>query len=304
MIIAIPKVDRIRHINDFERFQEDVIRATESIKLELQRLEDIKADISEAAESRKSFETYTDIITRKTGGVEEYNVHGGLHLLGAAGAALNVGASVTRTTGTGKIVINVTTFTVGGTVTITGDTVDRTTGVITAGDTENIYIDAVTIDSSSTGGRGGAADIHGFTGAYITNKWFNGSTVLSTTGLLDVVVSVYNVAFEQFGDEPKIELDQLDITLQPLHADCEFDAYLYSLVVYGRKCDITLEADVHLGTDGTTPVADVYERLKRKSIGKKLDGTKDGIWLDMWFLAAAGPLVEDLTVKIWYKRRV
>lgn len=228
----------------------------------------------------------------------EGNIHGGLVIL-ATGQPLDVPTDLVVSKGTGKLVIVVNAGSdLAGDITITGTSVDRDTGVTTPADTDTITVDALTTDGSSTGGKGGAIAIHDLTGAYISSKWFTGTVTLSTADLTLTDVDVYHCSFEQFNDKPNITLDTFDANIFTLHASAEFDAYLYTIEVTDDKCDISVCADLHVGTDGETALVNKHWRLRRGGLGKELDGTTDGVWVESWYLNTPVYL-ENVTIKVW-----
>ncbi len=199
--------------------------------------------------------------------------------------------------GTGKIVIVVNAGSdIAGEITVTGTSVDRDTGATTASDTDIITVDALTTDNSDTDTNGNTR--HAFTGAYITSEWFTGTVTLSTTNLTLTDVDVYHVSFEQFDDTANITLDTFDANILTTSVNAEFDAYLYSIMVTGDKCNIEREASLNVGADGETALANRYWRLRRGGIAKALDGTTDGTWVDVHY-SNSPAFVEDVTIKVW-----
>ena len=244
----------------------------------------------------KSFEYYIDANRRQN----EEAIHGGLVELITA-QALNSGSPINVTAGIGKILIAIIAGSdVAGDITLTGDTVDRDTKDVTVADTEVITIDAVTTDGSSTDSNSNV--VHGFTGAYIASKWFKGDVVISTADVTLTDVDVYQVSFEQFGDNEGIVLNTLDFTGIPSNASAWVNIHIYSLQVTGSKCDIVEEASAEI--DAADVTADKPYRLREGLIGKALDGTTDGIWVDQFL----GPLVqdywEDVNGKVWYTQTI
>ena len=198
--------------------------------------------------------------------------------------------------GTGKIVVVVVAGSdVAGDITVTGTSVNRDTGATTGSDTDTITVDAVTTDGTDTDSNGNVR--HAFTGAYITSKWFTGTVVLSTS-TLNCTVYVYHVSFEQFDDTASITLDTFDANILTTSVNAEFDAYLYAIMVTGDKCNISREASLNVGADGETALVDRYWRLRRGSIGKAIDGTTDGTWVDVHY-ANSPAFVEDVSIKVW-----
>ena len=244
----------------------------------------------------KSFEYYIDANRRQN----EESIHGGLSPLATA-QVLNSGSPINITAGIGKILISIIAGSdVAGSITLTGDTVDRDTKAVTIADTEVIVIDAVTTDGSSTDSNGNV--VHGFTGAYIASKWFKGAVVISTADVTLTDVDIYQVSFEQFGDNEGIVLNTLDFSGIPSNATAWSNIHIYSLQVTDSKCDIVEEASVEI--DAADVTADKPYRLREGLIAKALDGTTDGIWVDQFL----GPLNqnywEDISGKIWYTQTI
>ena len=198
--------------------------------------------------------------------------------------------------GTGKIlVVIVAGSDVTGDITVTGTSVDRDTGATTGSDTDTLTIDALTTDGSDTDANGNVR--HSFTGAYITSKWFVGTVVLSST-TLNCTIYAYHVSFEQFDDTADITLDTFDVNLLTTSVNAEFDAYLYAIEVTGDKCNITREASLNIGAGGETALANKYWRLRRGNIGKSINGTTDGTWVDIHY-SNSPAFVEDVSMKVW-----
>ena len=225
------------------------------------------------------------------------NVHGGLNALATAQPLNSVPTNIVVSKGTGKIVIIVNAGSdLVGDILVTGTSVNRNTGATTPADTDTITVDAVTTDNSDTDSNGNTRPQ--FVGAYISSKWFQGSVTLSTTNLTLTDVDVYHVSFEQFNDQPNLVLDTFDSTILVTNVNAEYDAYLYCIQVTGDKCDIALEAELHVGVDGETPVAGTNPRLRRGNLGVALDGTTDGIFVELYY-SNSPAYVEDVNMKVW-----
>jgi hypothetical protein len=67
------------------------------------------------------------------------------------------------------------------------------------------------------------------------------------------------------------------------------------------KCDVILGAQLHVGADGETAIADKYWRLRRGFINEPFDGTTDGFWIDEHF-SNSPAYIEDVTTKVWIQR--
>jgi hypothetical protein len=230
-------------------------------------------------------------------------IHGGILKLADAQALgpATPANDVTVTKGIGKlfVVINAGTDLVG-TFTVTGDTIDRNTGVKTIGDTEDIIVDALTTDTSTTDTNTNV--VYGFTGAYITSKWFTGTVVLSTSTLNLSDIDVYHVSFEQFGDNSDITLDTFDANIYTTNVAAEFDAYLYTLHVTGSKCAVENTSSLHVGADGETAIAAKYWRLRRGNLAETMDGNTDGFWVNVHY-ANSPVYVEGVTIKVWARKK-
>jgi len=225
----------------------------------------------------------------------EGNYHGGIQSLATA-QTLNSTTPINLSKGTGKVLIVINDAAPSGGLTITGPTIDRETGVKTDPDTNDITIDAQTTDTSSLDSNNNV--VHGFSGAYISSNWFTGAIAISTADLNLTDVDVYHVSFEQFNDTASYTIQTFDASLWTEHANAEFSGYLYSLTVSGSKCEIVREASLNLGLDGEAPIADRYWRLRSGNIGKVMDGSTDGMWIDC-FYSNSPVYVEDVTIKVW-----
>ena len=230
----------------------------------------------------------------------EYNLHGGLDSLDTGSALDSVPTDIVVTAGTGKILIVVNAGAdVTGTITVTGTTVDRNTGVETGADTDTVRVGGLTTDGSDTDASGNVR--HSFTDAYITSKWFKGSVTLSTTNLTLSDVDTYQVSFEQFNDAPDVTLETFDITALATNASAWLYAYLYTvetgIQVEFDSCNITRLATLDL------PAAEVsankYYRLRRGNLDTDIVGTTDGIWVDLFPGPLASVYWEDVNIKVW-----
>lgn len=231
---------------------------------------------------------------------QETNLHGGLLSLSTADAVDTVPTTYNVSKGIGKILFVVNAGTdLSGTLTVSGTVVDRETGASGA-DTDDVAIEGLSTDNSTTDGNGNT--VHDFRNAYITSKWFHGTVTMSTSDLTISDIDTYHVSFEQFNDVPYVRVQTFDINALITNAGVELDAYLYALTVSGSTCNITNEADLHVGTDGFTGIANKYERLRRGNIGKSLVTSHDGVWVDVFYSNPASAYVEDLTIKIWADR--
>ena len=240
-----------------------------------------------------SLETYDAEPARSS----ETNLHGGFLSLATAQPLDSVPTDLVVTKGIGKVMIVVNAGSdLAGDITVTGESIDRDTGASTLADTDTITVDATTTDGSDTDSNGNIR--HSFTGAYITSKWFTGTVTLSTADLTLTDVDVYHVSFEQFNDSPNITLNTFDANLFTTNTSAEFDAYLYCLEATGDKCDISRCSSLNVGADGETAIANKYWRLRRGGLAQALDGTTDGVWVDVHY-SNSPAYIEDVNIKVW-----
>jgi hypothetical protein len=227
----------------------------------------------------------------------ESNIHGAFIKLDDAASVSSGVPFVASAKGIGKIVIAIIAGAdVLGDITVTGTSVDRDSGATTPNDTSVITLTGVTSDNSTTDLNGNS--VHAFTKAYITDKWFVGVVTLSTTDVTISDMDIYHISFEQFNDQPSITLNTFDVNLLTTSVNAEFDAYLFDIHVTGDECDIENESSLHIGANGETALANQYWRLRRGNLNESLNGTTDGIWVDMHF-SNSPAFVEDVTMKVW-----
>lgn len=226
----------------------------------------------------------------------DVRMHGGIHLLTSAGTLSNV-SNVTATAGASKIYVCLLAGSdFSGSLTVSGDTVDRDTGSVTSGDTETLTVTTLTTDLSSTDANGNT--VYGFTAGYLTSKLFTGNITISTTNLNISDVDVYGVAFEQFNDCSSVEIQTFDVTTYITNAAARFNAYLYGLTwnaAKGSKYDIATISTLEMNT----PTANKFYRLRRGNLGETLDGTREGVWVDVHFRPTAQTYFESVNVKVW-----
>ena len=227
----------------------------------------------------------------------ESNIHGGLLSLATGQPLDSVPTDLVVTKGIGKLLIVVNAGSdLAGDITVTGTSVDRDTGATTGADTDTLTIDAVTTDNSDTDSNGNTR--HAFAGAYVTSKWFTGTVTLSTTNLTLTDVDVYHVSFEQFNDAPVLTLNTFDANIFTTNVAAEFDCYLYVLEASATKFNVVRVASLNVGADGETAIANKYWRLRRGGLDREMEGTTDGIWIDVHY-SNSPAYVEDVTIKVW-----
>ncbi len=236
--------------------------------------------------------TYVDIKTRN----QEQHIHGNFYEL-SSGDALDSGTDIVVTNGIGKIVIAVLAGTdFDGTIRVTGTSVDRETGAETPADFEDIVIDALTTDGSSVDPNGNV--VHDFTGAYITSKWYFGAVTISTADVTLTDVDTYGIAFEQLNDDPTVQLETIDVTMECNNSAGWADLYFYMIEVIAPKCNIGTIIDRHISVAESE--ADKFYRLRNDLGNAPMDGTTDGGWAEL----ILGPLNqnywEDINFKLWF----
>jgi hypothetical protein len=235
--------------------------------------------------------SYTDLNRRNL----DQNLHGGLDEVATAQVVSN-GVPANITVGLGKVVLSVIAGAdTDGTITITGTSVDRNTGAETGSDTDTLTIAGVTTDGATTDAEGNT--IHGLTNAYITSKWFKGAIVISTTDVNLSDFDVYVVAFEQFNDTPDLTLQTLDATLQPTNAAAWVYMYLYTVKVTDDTVIIANVATLALASADS--VADRFYRLRKGQIAEALDGTTDGVFLEIFLGPDPQQYISQMTIKVW-----
>lgn len=236
--------------------------------------------------------SYIDIKER----LAVYEIHGGFLSISTANALDSVPTNITDTVGLGKIVVSVIAGSdVSGSITVTGTSVDRNTGAETASDTDVLTVDAVTTDGSDTDASGN--NRYSFTGAYMTSKWFLGSVTLSTADLTLTDVDVYQIAFEQNNDNTDWDVQTFDMTALSTNASAWLYAYLYTVEPTGDKVNITRLASLELPAAKVN--ANLPYRLRRGNLATTLDGSTDGVFINVFPGPLASTYWEDMTIKVW-----
>lgn len=225
----------------------------------------------------------------------DQNLHGGLDTILAA-QAVNSGAPLNATVGTGKVVVVVNAGAdLEGTLTVTGTTVDRNTGVETPADTADLTIVGLSTDGTSPDAEGNV--VCDLSNAYITDKWFKGAVVLSTADVDLSDIDIYVVAFNQFNDTSGITVQALDVTLVPTNVAAWVYMYLYSVVVTGDLVDITVIGSISL--PAADSVADRFYRLRKGLLNVAIDGLTDGVFLKVFFGPDPQTYITQVTINIW-----
>jgi hypothetical protein len=241
--------------------------------------------------------TYQDSIVLHTFSGEpkrnsEVNIHGELTPL-ITGDTLSTGVDIVGTNGVSRLFLAAKTGAdFSGSFTVTGTVVDRDTGAESAG-SEVVSVDALTVDSTGTDANGNIR--HDLVGGYMTDNWYTGAYTISTTDLNLSDVDIYQIAFYQFGDEPLVTVNTFDPTVRVTNASADFAAHMYSVTKQtGNKFDIQIAAEAEV----TAPVVPRAYRMRKANLGIALDGTAEGIFVDVFFNAASTYFENfDLTIK-------
>jgi len=235
--------------------------------------------------------SFTDIKTRNL----QLEQHGNFNKLADAQALDAVPTDLVVAAGIGKLVVVINAATdSAGSITVTGTSVNRETGIETGGDTDTLTVSGLTTDSSTTDANG--VIVHGFANAYITAKWFTGTVTLSTTDLTCTDVDVWLCAFEQLNDTPTFTIDTLDVTAECTNTAGWFSAHLYTLTVTGDTCVIADVAPAVL--TAANSIVGIY-RLRRGNLATKVYGTSDGFWLDIDPGPDANTYWSNINTKVW-----
>lgn len=223
------------------------------------------------------------------------NQFGGLSTAITGGSVSN-GAPQAFNMGRGKVAIAINAGTdFDGTLTITGTTYDPETGALTPGDTEDIVIDALTVDSSDTDAEGN--DRFGFTGIYISSKTFVDGCSLSTTDTDISDLDIYSILFELFSGVEDTVVDAVSVTCTSVDDAAWFYGYMYGVFnTSGRKYDITRAISFEQAV-GTVD-ADVYYNFSRDNLGVAVNGLTDGGWMSLHFGPFNATYWEDINVRV------
>lgn len=225
-----------------------------------------------------------------------HSMHGALVNLATA-QPLNSGTPINVLSGISKLLIVLKAGTATGNLTITGTKVDRETGVETAAYVDVRPITTLATDATATDPLG--HNLVNITDSIITSVWFKGSVDISvdTANLTDV--DVYQVAFEQFNDEPDITINTLDIgfNLNNTAAEANFHLYAVEVGIDGITNFTPIIEPFQLLAADTEPGK--YYRLRRGQLNKSLDCTSDGIVLAMNYDPTNQNYFEEVSAKIW-----
>jgi hypothetical protein len=230
----------------------------------------------------------------------QHTVHGGLTEM--ASGVLQTGSPFTFDKGAGKIMLHTSSTGASGvgTITILGDSVDRTTGEVTEGDTE-----VFELSDHDSGGTRITVDSNGdnrfnFEQCLMSAKWWQGEIEISTDTYKSQTYA-YHVSYEQANDTPGLTLDSYDVNLYTASAapGVYFTSQIYTVVLDTDTgfYNVTSVCDMQLDT----PYADVYHRLRHGNIDIELDGSTDGFFTVFNHGRLNNPDVVDITAKVWIR---
>jgi hypothetical protein len=247
-------------------------------------------DVHNLERSLVCLSAYVDIKARN----KVFNVNGNFENLVTAGA-VSSGSPQAATAGIGKLVIVVNAGTdTAGTLTVTGTKVDRDDGTETGAFADNLTVAGTSTDTTTTDAAGNT--VWGFSNAYITSVWFTGVVSISTTDLNLSDIDVYQVAFEQFNDEPDTVVETADITAYANNAAAWYYAHGYKLSVSGDTC--TIAETLTISWPASKVTANTPYRWRRVA-NTAVDGSTDGIWGEHFFGPLANTYWEDINIKLW-----
>ena len=222
------------------------------------------------------------------------NIWGGIQQVVTA-QPLSTGVNAVGNGGRTKLMLVVKAGTdINGTATITGRKVDRDTGIITPGFTEDIIIDSLSIDGSSLDGLGN--DLHNFTNCYMSTEWYDDGFVISTTDLNISNLDVWSVAFNQFNGITPVTVDTIDMTATITNGAAEFSGHAYSVEVVNGKSSIVAFADYEMPSAESN--VGLY-RFKSSGLAKELNTATDGIFVDVFFMPINSSYFENVALLLW-----
>ena len=212
------------------------------------------------------------------------------------GDTLETGTDITFTQGCHRILFVINTAAdFSGTLTITGNTRDRTdSSVITVGNTEEITIDSLSTDNTSTDAEGN--DIHAFLNVFMSDNWFEGAVTISTTTLTISDVDVYGVLYHQFDSYPNVELLSFDFTGACTNTAAWLYLYLYLIDCVNTNKKYNIENLVAHDITAAVSTADEGYR-RRKVLNRVIDGEAGhGVWAEVFFGPAASTYWRDINI--------
>lgn len=228
------------------------------------------------------------------------SVHGGIDPR-SEGDVLNSGSPIAFTTGLSRLCFAIIAGSaIPGSFTVTGDTIDRNTGIITVGDSEVITTTTLTVDQTWVDAVG--QTVRDFVGAYITTKWFIGAVVISTTDLNISDMDSFQIAYEQFNDSSEVEIIAADITFIVTNANAVFASHGYNVAVTGNRLVLASPPASGVVYEAGEMALGLW-RIRRGGIGITFDGRTSGLFIDFFLGPANQTYFQSFSSKIWAKIR-
>ena len=181
-----------------------------------------------------------------------------------------------------------------GSYTISGTSVDRNTGVETPGDSEIISVNGLSTDNSTIDSNGNT--VYSYINGYLSSKWWKGTLTFSTTNLDLTEIRFAQLAFEQFNDSPDLTINSLDTTYITSNVNALMDCYLYTVEVTGSSVNVSMIADLH---HETGLAADNSFRRRKGNLAKEIDGTTDGMFIDLYLNPINQTYFSSFSCKVW-----
>lgn len=214
----------------------------------------------------------------------------------ATGITLNPSTSVTANIGKGRIFLAAAAGTdVNGTILINGTKVDRNNETETLNFLENLTITGLSIE----------VDGIQHTDIYMTDNWYHGDTILTTTDLNITDLHIYMIVFHQMNDASEFTIDSFEMRYLITDSGANMNTSLYAITTNGpvspNIANITRIVNFNLLAGET---ADRYYSNKRTNINITLNGTKEGIFLISNFLPINQERFEDIQYYLWLKQPI
>lgn len=227
------------------------------------------------------------------GGVPLQEIHGSMFLVKAATPLVH-GSPLAFTTGANKLLFVVHSGTVDtGTIHIDGNVIDPNTGTIAAS-VEDIVVDAISTDSSTTDADGNP--IYDFTGAYIsTNMWIGNVIISSTT--MDTNVDVYAFSADRWRNSSDTYIQEFSVRVHPSSTSAWGYFYLYKVTTNGMKRDMNLIASVSMPVSASeSNESYTYRRVLDPEV--HLADADEGIILLAYLGPAGSSYFRDIQTKV------
>lgn len=223
-------------------------------------------------------------------------IHGVLNPL-LTGETIDTSTTQTPTNGVGKLLLVVNAGAdVDGTIIVSGTIVNRNTGAESTS-VSQIPITGVSTDSSTTDAEGNP--IYNIINAYITDVWFKGAVTIHTPDTNINDLDVYQCSFEQWNDTSGVVVNTFDANLLTTNSNAFAYMYLYTVETSGLNNTLCSINNISaLSVSNAEAEAGRYWRLRKGNIDRSINGTHDGIFVNV-FLGNVTGHIRDFTLKIW-----